>query len=91
MADLWFDPDANKAVARPESEGSLLGRRVVEVLDWLEADPSDPRVRRIRFHHPALWCVTVVAGEEEWAVLWEPHDTEPDAVVVRYVGPASFM
>ncbi|MGI8984721.1 MAG: hypothetical protein ACR2HM_09365 [Acidimicrobiales bacterium] len=61
-----------------------------EVLDWLEADPTDPRVRRVRFHQPLLWCVTVVAGDDEWAALWEPHPTEPNAVAIHYLGPASF-
>jgi hypothetical protein len=90
MAELVFDPDADAALSRLEAAGSLLLQRVNQVLDWLEADPAEPRVRRVRFHRPALWCVTVAAGDEEWAVLWEPHATEADVVVVRYLGPASF-
>lgn len=90
MVDLWFDPDADAAVAALGAQSALLSRRVNEVLDLIEADPSDPRVRRVRFHRPALWCVTVVAGDDERAILWETHPTEPDAAVIRYVGPASF-
>ncbi len=90
MAELWFEPHAAESLARLDNEDSLLARRVHDVLKGLENDPSDSRLRRVRFYRPALWCVTVVAGNEEWAVLWEPHPHLPDAVVVQYLGPASF-
>ncbi len=92
MALLFFDPDADHVLAQLESDASsgVLLQRVNEALDWQEADSSDPRVRRMRFRQPALWCVTIVAGEDEWAILWEPLHGENDAVVVRYLGPASF-
>jgi hypothetical protein len=46
-------------------------------------------VRRIRFSN-GLWCITVVADNEEWVVLWEPHPEDPEGLLVQYLGPASF-
>jgi hypothetical protein len=89
---LYFDTDADTALARLEADPSqsLLLRRMNELLDVLETDPADPRVRRVRFQRPRLWCFTVFTADEEWAVLWEPHPEEADAVIVRYLAPASF-
>ena len=92
MAELWFDPEADAALAALENDPSRsrMFERIQDLLDLLESDPGDARVRRVRFHQPALWCVTVFAAEEEWAILWEPHPTMADVVVVQYVGPATF-
>ena len=92
MAELGFDPEADAALAALEADPSRreLLARISAVLDQLESDPGDATVRRLRFHRPALWCVPVVSHDEEWAILWEPHPTEPDIIVVQYVGPASF-
>ena len=52
-------------------------------------DPSDRTMRRIRFTN-GLWCVTVAADNEQWAILWEPHPDDAANVIVQYLGPASF-
>jgi len=92
MAELWFDPeaDASLRVLEADAKRAKLLRAVNAVLDQLEADSGDASVRKIRFQAPALWCVTIVADRDEWAVLWEPHPTEVGDVMVHYVGPASF-
>ncbi|MGI9118656.1 MAG: hypothetical protein ACR2G7_00725 [Acidimicrobiales bacterium] len=59
-------------------------------MNQLEVDSGDRGVRRLRFRAPGLWCVPVVVGHEEWAILWEPHPDEPEAVIVQYVRPATF-
>ena len=92
MAELWFDPEADAALEALDADPSrsVMSQRIKDVLDLLESDPGDARLRRVRFHRPALWCVTVFAAEEEWAILWEPHPTAADVVLVQYVGPATF-
>ena len=47
-------------------------------------------MRRHRFHSVDAWAVTVPGLDEDWIILWAPHDTEPDVILVPYVGPASF-
>ncbi len=92
MATLWFDEEADASLRRLENDDGRphLLQAINRVLDQLEADPGHASVRRIRFQVPALWCVTVVADNEEWAILWEPHPDHPTEVTVHYVGPASF-
>jgi hypothetical protein len=91
VAQPYFDPDADAALTRLENDPNRrrLLAAVSGVLDQLEADPGHWRVRRIRFSN-GLWCVTVVADDDEWALLWEPHSQDPDGFVVHYLGPASF-
>lgn len=91
MSELWFDEEADAALTSLEandSRSALLGR-VSAVLDQLEADPSDPSVRRHRFQEVGLWCV-VIPADEQWVVLWEMHPDRDDVVIVQYLGPASF-
>ncbi len=92
MPQLWFDPEADAALQAIENDPTRgdLASKLNHVLDTLESNPGDASVRRHRFHQPALWCVTVATTREEWAILWEPHPTHQDEVIVRYLGPASF-
>jgi hypothetical protein len=89
---LWFDEEANAALDRLGNDPARerLAAAVNRVLDQLEDDPGDRSVRRSRFHVPALWCVTVFADDEEWAVLWEPHPDISGDVIVQFIGPATF-
>ena len=92
MTQVWLDPDAGEILLAIEADAvrSVLAHRINDVLDRLEMNPGDASLRRHRFHQPALWCVLVEAQGEDWAVLWETHPTQPDDVIVRYLGPASF-
>ncbi|MDP1806075.1 MAG: hypothetical protein Q8K72_12970 [Acidimicrobiales bacterium] len=92
MTELWLDPDAGETLRAIEADAvrSVLAHRLNDVLDRLESNPGDASLRRHRFYRPALWCVLVEAQGEDWAVLWEPHPTQADDVIVRYLGPASF-
>ena len=57
----------------------------------IAGDPGHASVRRHRFQSVDAWVVTVRGEEEDWAILWRPHETEPDVMLVAYVGPASFL
>ena len=91
MAELYMDSEADSALTRLDADPgrARLAAAVNAVLDQLEADPGDWTLRRSRFTN-GLWCVTVVAADEEWVILWEPHPDDPDGVVVQYLGLASF-
>jgi hypothetical protein len=91
VAELFFDEHADEALTKLERESSRprLRAAVNRALDQLEADPRDKSVRRHRFTN-GLWCVTFSDDEEDWVLLWESHPTEPDGIVVQYLGPASF-
>lgn len=95
MADLYFDAVADQTLTDLESNSdhrdrALLGR-LNAVFDQLATDPGDASVRARRFQSE-LWVVTVAgrAGEDDWAVVWEPHVELPDDVMIHYVGSASF-
>jgi hypothetical protein len=95
VAELWFDALADQTLTRLEASGDPRDRDLLErldaVLDRLTADPGDAHVRGRRFQS-GLWLVTVSgrAGEDDWAVLWEPHVEDPTDVMVHSIGPASF-
>lgn len=91
MPELWFSPTADRALIELDRDRSRrrLSERVEDVLDALERDPGRAELRRHRFV-TGLWGVIVAADGEEWIVLWAPHLTMEDAIMIHYVGPASF-
>ncbi len=87
MADLLFQEHADAALSALEADPtrtSLL-RRINEVLDLLEADPGDERVRRRRYQLIDAWGIPVSDDGEDWLILWDFHDQH--VVAVRYLGP----
>lgn len=91
MAELLFDPDADRALTALERDTrrAQLAAAVEAVLAALDEDPGQAWLRRHRFDI-GLWCVVVAGDGEEWAILWEPAGEGADDVIVHYVGPASF-
>lgn len=95
MADLYFDEVADQTLTNLESSSDHRDRALVSrlnaVFDQLAADAGDASVRARRFQS-GLWVVTVAgrAGEDDWAVVWEPHVELPRDVMIHYVGSASF-
>jgi hypothetical protein len=95
VAELYFDEVADQTLAQLESSTDPLDRgllaRLSAVFDQLAMDPGDASVRARRFQS-GLWLVTVAGrgGEDDWAVLWEPHVELPNDVMIHYVGSASF-
>ncbi|MEA2971965.1 MAG: hypothetical protein QOG82_423 [Actinomycetota bacterium] len=91
MATVSFDAAADEAMSRLEADPAArrLCSRVQAVLDLLESDPGSSRLRQLRYTN-GLWGVVVVSTIGTVVILWEPHPTEPNEVVVQYLGPASF-
>lgn len=56
---------------------------IEELLDWVEADPPDPRAKRRRFTN-GMWAISRMVVGEEWLVIWE--EPEPDRPVIRHIG-----
>ncbi len=92
MGTVSFDTAADEAMCRLEADPAAreLHARVQAVLDLLEADPGNARLRKLRFTN-GLWGVVVPSPSANVVILWEPHPTEPTDVVVQYIGPASFV
>ena len=95
MAELFFDALADATLTRLEESADPQDRalldRVEAVFRQLESDSGHASVRGRRFQS-GLWLITVRGrdGEDDWAILWEPHVERPDDVMIHYVGGASF-
>jgi len=61
------------------------GARIDECLDWIEAEPMDPRAYR-RMFSGGVRAISRDVNGEEWLVLWEP---DGDVAVIRAVMPAN--
>jgi hypothetical protein len=59
-----------------------LADAVEEALDWIEADPVDPRATRRRFSN-GIWVIAVRRGDQAWTILWE--EPAPGHPVVRHI------
>ena len=64
-----------------------LWERVNDILDAIEDDPGDRKVRRRRFDRPPLWAVPVSGSGERYMVLW--NETS-EHILIQYIGPAIF-
>ena len=87
MAELLFFPIADKQLAALQAD---LGRRqlydrINDLLDVLEADPSDASVRRLRYQVPPIWGIPVYGSGEEWIILWSESES---GTLVHYIGEA---
>lgn len=58
--------------------------RIDECLDWVEAEPMDPRAYR-RMFSGGVRAISRVIREEERLVLWEP---DGDVAAIRVILPA---
>ena len=56
----------------------------------LEDDPGQDANRKVRFSVPFMWGIKV-RGEEDWIILWETDPEDNLIVIVKYIGPASFL
>lgn len=57
--------------------------RIEDCLDWLEADPVDPRARRRQFTN-GMRAISPIIDGDEWLILWE--EDPPNIAVVRFIG-----
>ena len=72
MGELLFGPEADQQLVALRADASLnhLYQRVNDALDDIEDDRLSRRIRRRRYHRPAMWGVPVHGSGEEWLILW---------------------
>jgi len=82
---LLFSPEAERQLAALRADhrrGALYGR-VNEMLDLIESDPTDRRVRRRRYRQPPVRGVPVSGSGHDWLILW---GETADGNAVLYLG-----
>jgi len=72
-----LDPEPDRVLLALYSSDPHIPARIDECIDWIEADPMDPRVYRRMFSN-GVRAITSVVSSEEWLVLWEPTDSGID-------------
>lgn len=65
--------------------GSLpqVANLIEECLDWVEAEPVDPRAKRRRFSN-GMWAIVRPGAGSDWLILWD--EANPDYPVIRFIG-----
>ncbi len=91
-AELQATDEAAAALEtlRADATRPKLRAAVESALARLEDDPGQEANRRIRFSVPFMWGIRV-RGEEDWILLWETDPDDSLVVVIKYLGPASFL
>lgn len=82
MRALTLDPQPDETLRSLWDRNQTLADAVENALDWIEADPPDPRAKRRRFSN-GMWVVQVHAAGEDWTIVWDA--AAPDEPVVRLI------
>lgn len=88
MTAARYSPAAAAEITRiyADPTQTQLADRLDEILDLLDTDPGNGRVRRSRMQAPKLWAVPVHGSGRDLVILWEAGDGgQPE---VHYVGNA---
>jgi hypothetical protein len=84
-ARLEFEPTAAEAYDKLTDQGVL--DKIDAVLDSLEQDPGQARLRAHRWSDPPLWGVTARARDRDRLILWGSGAEDARTVVIYYLGP----
>ena len=84
MLEFAEDADAELSRLEHDSSKSELVDRITRVLAQLGEDPTNERLRRIRFSN-GLWGVGIRDRDDDYLILWDGQDL-PETVTVVYVG-----
>lgn len=93
MVSLSFTVAADQQLGKLEGDQkrTQLLKSVNEVLDALEQDPGDARLRRKEFRQllewPLCYAVEIRGSNEEWVILWTWNPDSLEEPVVIYIGP----
>lgn len=87
MARLLFNVNADRQLTALAADPARerLYNQVNDVLDLIEDDPGNPRIRRRRYQSPPIWGVVVTAADttRDWLILWSETSRGP---LVHYIG-----
>jgi len=78
-----LDPVASAQLDALYDRDPAGGARVDECIDWIEADPMDPRAYR-RMFSGGIRAISRDVNGTPWIVLWEP---DGEIAVVRAIMP----
>ncbi len=85
---VLLDPHPEDTLTSLHLSHPRVADAVEDALDWVEADPPDPRAKRRRFTN-GMWAITVHAVGQDSLVIWdEPTANRP---VVRHIGEATSL
>jgi hypothetical protein len=85
---VLLDPHPEDTLSSLHLTHPRVAGAVEDALDWVEADPPDPRAKRRRFAN-GMRAITVHAVGQEWLVIWdEPTANRP---VVRHIVEATSL
>ena len=82
-----LEPAAQAALDAAWMRNEVIGERLEEALDWIEASPPDSRSRRRRFSG-GIWAIDLAVAGESWLILWEDHPTSPP---IWFIGESSAL
>jgi len=80
---VQFDPIPFSTLEDLHRHAPSVAARIEDCLDWLEADPVDPRARRRQFTN-GMRAISPIIDGEEWLILWE--EDPPNTAVIRFIG-----
>ena len=83
---LEFEAAAAEAYTAITDAGLL--DKIDTVLDELEKDPGQAKLRQYRWSNPPLWGTRIRDRVQDYLVLWALEEQDDESVVViYYVGP----
>lgn len=90
MNRVEFDDQPLKIYAALEKSGSVdLLDAIDDAVDILETEPGGAQARRRSFT-AGVWGIPVRTRTDEWLLIWEHDDEDPEIIVVRYLGEDPF-
>lgn len=85
MKHLIYSSEALETLSRlrVDPRKAQLLDRITELLEMLEANPAEQRVRARRYQPQGVWGIPVHGSGEDWLILWRD---DPDEIRVPYIG-----
>lgn len=70
---VQYDPPASLEIQKVYDDPAQdqLAHRIEEILELMETDPGNVRLRLFRMQRPALWLVRIYGSGREFALLWD--------------------
>lgn len=88
MRQVELDPAPAATLACLHLTSPSIATAMEEALDWIEADPVDPRVQRRQFSH-GTWAVVRLVADAEWLILLD--EDPPGTPVIRFIGETASL
>ena len=93
MTSLNWEPEAGLAYKNIIHQPAALKSAVERILDILEEDPSNRLVRTKSLRTTTgytIWKIPIRERFEDWSLLWIEDPEDANAVLILYLGPASY-